>query len=235
MTGKMTGQPKNERARVVGWSQDAADRLKVAVKAYGPVGSVAELVGIKRQSLSEILQGNATPTVGTFEKLCTLLKVRPAAIMEVEDVDDDEPVEPTAEMSGVVAINEIDLTYGMGATFIDGAPVKETVRYFALDWLRVYTQAPPSQLRFAPGRGNSMSPTIDDGDIMLIDLSEKTPTFADLIWACAIGEMGMIKRLAAKPGGAIVIKSDNPSVRDDIVYDGEIHIVGRVIAVIKRV
>jgi transcriptional regulator with XRE-family HTH domain len=234
MTGKMTGQPKNERARVVGWSQDAADRLKEAVKAYGPVGSVAELVGIKRQSLSEILQGRATPTVGTFEKLCELLKVRPAFILVVEDVDEDV-AEPSEDMAGVVAINEINLAYGMGATFIDGGPVKETVRYFALDWLRVYTQAPPSQLRFAPGRGNSMSPTIDDGDIMLIDLSEKTPSFADLIWVCAIGEMGMVKRLSAKPGGAIVIKSDNPSVPDDIVHDGEIHVVGRVVAVIKRV
>ncbi len=79
-----------------------------------------------------------------------------------------------------------------------------------------------------------MSPTIDDGDIMLIDLSETRPSFADLIWVCAIGEMGMVKRLATRADGTIVIKSDNPSVRDDTAVDGEIHIIGRVVAVIKK-
>lgn len=80
-----------------------------------------------------------------------------------------------------------------------------------------------------------MSPTIDDGDIMLIDLAQTTPSFADLIWVCAVGEMGMVKRIATRADGAIVIKSDNPNVRDDTAHDGEIHFIGRVVAVIKRV
>lgn len=135
---------------------------------------------------------------------------------------------------GVVVIQELDLAYGMGATFVDAIAVSETARLFPVDWVRRYTTSPPSKLRFAPGKGNSMSPTIDDGDIMLIDLTQNTPSFADLIWVCAIGEMGMVKRLATRADGAIVIKSDNPNVRDDIAYDGEIHIVGRVVAVIKK-
>lgn len=230
----MSGQPKNERARVVGWTQHAADRLKAAVKSYGPVGSVAELVGIKRQSLSEILHGNATPTVGTFERLCAVLKVKPTVILEVEE-EELEVIENPDEVSGVVAINEIDLSYGLGATFIDGLPVKETVRYFALQWLRQYTKASPKELFFAPGKGNSMSPTIDDGDVMLIDTSEKTPLYAGLIWACAMGGMGMVKRIRPKPDGSIILGSDNPNVPDDEVADGEVYIVGRVVAVIKRV
>lgn len=234
MTGKMTGQPKNERARVVGWSQHAADRLKAAVKAFGTVASVAELVGIKRQSLTEILQGNATPTVGNFEKLCALLKVRPAVILEVDDEDPVAPEHPDVG-SGFVAINEIDLSYGLGATFIDGLVVKETVRYFAIDWLRQYTKARPDQLFFAPGMGNSMSPTIDDGDVMLIDTSDKSPLFAGLIWACTMGGMGMVKRIRPKPDGSIILGCDNPNVPEDVVADGELHIVGRVVAVIKRV
>lgn len=234
MTGKMSGQPKNERARVVGWSQDAADRLRVAVRAHGPIGSVAELAGIKRQSLNEILGGRSTPTVGTFERLCSILKVSPAVILEVDEAEPEASEAPRDE-GGVVAINEIDLAYGLGATFIDGLAVKETVRYFALDWLRQYTKAKPEQVFFAPGLGNSMSPTIDDGDVMLIDTADRTPMFAGLIWACTMGGMGMVKRIRPRPDGSIVLGSDNQNVPDDEVADGELHVVGRVVAVIKRV
>src|SRR5690606_13744584 len=103
------------------------------------------------------------------------------------------------------------------------------------DWLRQYTKARPDQLFFAPGMGNSMSPTIDDGDVMLIDTSDKSPLFAGLIWACTMGGMGMVKRIRPKSDGSIILGCDNPNVPEDVVADGELHIVGRVVAVIKRV
>ena len=59
----------------------------------------------------------------------------------------------------------------------------------------------------------------------------------DRIWACAIGEIGMVKRLriSAQGGGhEITILSDNPNVPDDRAADGELHIIGRVVGKFGR-
>lgn len=233
MTSKSSSQPKNDNARVLGWTEQSAAALRLAIFAYGSATGVAEKAGISRQSLNAITSGTSTPKVGTLKAICQVIGASLDDFIDAEAADlSNSEGEP--ELGSVVLIHEIDLAFGLGATFVEGFAVTETARYFPTDWVRHYTQSPPSKLRFAPGKGNSMSPTIDDGDIMLIDLAQTSPSFADLIWACAIGEMGMVKRLATKADGTIIIKSDNPSVRDDYAHDGEIHIVGRVVAVIKK-
>jgi transcriptional regulator with XRE-family HTH domain len=227
-------QPENDNSRVLGWTEHSAARLRQAVKAFGPASSVAEKAGISRNSLNSIMSGASTPKVGTIRAIVDVIGASADDFIDADAADVFDVGERPVEIEGAILIPEIDLAYGLGATFVDGFPVAETARYFPTDWVRRYSSAPVGQLRFAPGRGNSMSPTIDDGDIMLIDLSETRPSFADLIWVCAIGEMGMVKRLATRADGTIVIKSDNPSVRDDTAVDGEIHIIGRVVAVIKK-
>jgi transcriptional regulator with XRE-family HTH domain len=226
-------QPENDNSRVLGWTEQSAARLRRAVKAFGAASSVAEKAGISRNSLNSLMAGASTPKVGTLRAVADVIGASADDFVDPDAADDFAEGETAPPVDGVILINEIDIAYGLGATFVEGFAVAETARPFPIDWVRRYTQSPPSKLRFAPGRGNSMSPTIDDGDIMLIDLAQTAPSFADLIWVCAIGEMGMVKRLAARADGTIVIKSDNPNVRDDYAHDGEIHIVGRVVAVLK--
>lgn len=234
MSSKSLSQPESEGARVLGWSPRAAARLKSAVADYGAASRVAEQAGISRQSLNAIFGGDSTPKVGTLRAICAVIGVAVDELLGGEALAGDGSGAGTSSIDGAILIPEIDLAYGLGATFVEGYEVAEVARYFPADWVRSYTSSPASQLRFAPGKGNSMSPTIDDGDIMLIDLAQNRPAFADLIWVCAVGEMGMVKRLATRADGAIIIKSDNPSVRDDVAVDGEIHIIGRVVAVIKK-
>lgn len=79
-----------------------------------------------------------------------------------------------------------------------------------------------------------MAPTIEDGEIILGDRSQTTPRDDDLIWACALGEIGMVKRLRVRPDH-VKILSDNPLVPDDTAYgDDNLRIVGRIIAVVKN-
>ena len=56
----------------------------------------------------------------------------------------------------------------------------------------------------------------------------------DGIWAFAYGEIGMIKRLRPLPNGTIEMHSDNDRVRPGTASDDEIHLIGRVVAVVKR-
>ena len=140
-----------------------------------------------------------------------------------------------AEELGGVRIKEIDLDYGMGASWIDGVPVTEVERVFPADWLVQFTRASPQQLFFAHGAGDSMMPTIMDRDIVLIDTTQQTVNMADRIWAVAWGGAGMIKRIRPQPDGGVRMMSDNPAIRDEVAYDGELSIIGRVVGVLRKV
>lgn len=134
----------------------------------------------------------------------------------------------------VVQVAEIDPQFGLGGVFMDEAPQPE-MRSFSRAWLRQITSSPPEELYWARGRGNSMEPTIGDGEIVLIDRTQQSIRDADLVWAFAWGDVGAIKRLRPMPDGSVRILSDNPAVPPDVAHDGELHIFGRVVAVVRRV
>ncbi|MDG2515635.1 S24 family peptidase [Sphingobium yanoikuyae] len=138
-----------------------------------------------------------------------------------------------SEKPDVIPIREIDLRYGMGATELE-VPVTTTVRHFSREWIRLYTGASPDHLYFAQGIGDSMSPTILDSDLLLVDASQQALNLADKIWACAYGNSGMVKRLRQMADGSVKIMSDNQNVRDEIAYDGELHVLGRVVAIVRK-
>jgi len=135
--------------------------------------------------------------------------------------------------SDVVEVAEIDLRYGLGGTYVDG-PIETSKRLFSREWLRMFTLTAPEHLFWAIGDGDSMEPTIRSGEVILIDTSQTTPRMGDGIWALAWGEIGMVKRLRPLPDGSIEIQSDNPAVRPAIAVDGEMHVIGRVVAVVRR-
>ncbi|OCC25671.1 hypothetical protein MB02_01255 [Croceicoccus estronivorus] len=123
----------------------------------------------------------------------------------------------------------------MGATYIHDVPVTGVRRVFSRSWIRNFTKSPMEYLMFATGIGDSMTPTILDSDILLIDTFDKTPRFADKLWALEMGGLGMIKRLRpTKDGEGMRLLSSNPDVPEDVAYDGEMQIVGRVAGIFRK-
>jgi phage repressor protein C with HTH and peptisase S24 domain len=143
----------------------------------------------------------------------------------------DQP--PAISSKDLVQVPEIDPSFGLGAVFMDEAAAPE-MRTFSRAWLRQITTTPPDELYWAAGRGNSMAPTIEDGEPVLIDRRQQSPRDADLIWAFAWGDIGAIKRLRPMPDGSVKILSDNPAVPPESAHGSEIHIFGRVVAVVKN-
>jgi phage repressor protein C with HTH and peptisase S24 domain len=133
----------------------------------------------------------------------------------------------------LVPVREIDLSYGMGATYLD-VPITEEVHHFPRAWLRRYTRSAPDKLFFAQGIGDSMEPTLHDSDLLLIDTAQRQLTSADRIWVLTYADCGMIKRLRPIPGGGIEVSSDKKEVSPFTAYDGEIEIIGRVVAVQRK-
>ena len=135
-----------------------------------------------------------------------------------------------------VQIDSIDLSYGMGGTFLDSEAVEVEKATFSRAWLRQFTHSPPDLLFSTQGAGDSMMPTIHDRDVVIIDRSQKSlaDNMGDKVWAIVFGGVGMIKRLRPLPDGSVKISSDNQLVRDEIAADGDLFIVGRVVAKVSR-
>lgn len=142
-------------------------------------------------------------------------------------------VEPTQDL---VQIDKINMAYGLGGTFIDNEAIEAEKVTFSRSWLRAYTHSAPELLFTTDGSGDSMEPTISDHDIVICDRGQVRldQVKSDKLWACIFGGVGMIKRLRPMPDGRVRIMSDNQLVRDDYASDGDLHIVGRVVAVVKR-
>ncbi len=131
-------------------------------------------------------------------------------------------------------MKEIDLTLGAGGTYLDDTAITERTRYFPRDWLREFTDAPPDMLVFARIRGDSMKPTLLDGAIGIIDLRRKRINEQDEVWAIAVADIGMVKRIWANADGSYKIKSDNPNVGAETAHDDEMAVIGRVVASIGK-
>ncbi len=213
------------------YPQDTAlIRALVSYAGTNPA-AVAKRAGVAVSTINRPFNGSAANRLGrsVLEKLQRAFPDFPGW-MEVEETI------PKGDL-GMVEVAGIDLNFGLGSAFMDQEIVEHQAerRLFPQAWLRMITNSPADQLYWAQGVGNSMEPAIGDGEVILIDRSKVGSSFGDLYWAVAYGQTGMIKRLRPMPDGSVKILSDNQSVPPEVAYDGELHIFGRVVAVVKRI
>ena len=97
-------------------------------------------------------------------------------------------------------------------------------------WLRDICRAKPANLSIIKVSGDSMAPTLADGDDVLVDHSD-TVQMRDGIYVLRRDETLMVKRLALAPSSAtLTISSDNPAYPTwpDCPLDS-VTVVGRVV------
>lgn len=144
-------------------------------------------------------------------------------------------LERQAKDMGLALVPELEIGYSMGAGSIFSEYRQTGVVPFDREWLRSVIRGHFSDLFVARGTGDSMVPTLLDGDIVLIDTSQKRIEQQDRIWALSYGELGMIKRVRRLPGGSYRIMSDNSAVPAIDASDDEMFVVGRVVYIGRRV
>jgi phage repressor protein C with HTH and peptisase S24 domain len=101
-------------------------------------------------------------------------------------------------------------------------------RSWASKTLKPYTDL--KNLSFIHAIGDSMHPTFNDGDVLMIDTGDKSIT-ADKIYVLQAHERLFIKRVRQRLDGVFEISSDNPSVKTVDVLNGEhdVEVLGRVV------
>lgn len=86
-------------------------------------------------------------------------------------------------------------------------------------------------LRFIHGFGDSMSPTFEDGDILLVDTGVCDPQCIDGVYVLAANNRLYIKRVRCRMDGAMEVSSDNATVKTVDVLNGDnpLNVLGRVV------
>jgi phage repressor protein C with HTH and peptisase S24 domain len=105
---------------------------------------------------------------------------------------------------------------------------------FKTDWLRKRLAATPLNLILLEVNGDSMAPTLRDGDLILVDLGEPRFKQDGLYVLRHDGEL-IVKRVQRGARGELIIRSDNPAYPPTAVSRGRIGVIGRVIWIASRV
>lgn len=208
---------------------------------YADKADFARAVGVNATTYRayENGQNGFAKHAGTFAKKLKvstdwLLSGGPRPSIEA-DVSANIPVQEPATNDNVVTLRSFNLSYAMGpGTNIDDY-VEEGTYEFDANMLAKLTRAPVDRLFVARGDGDSMFPTLVNDDTVVIDTTQRVLNLRDRIWACSIYGAGAIKRLRPVADGKVEVISDNPAISDDVVNADDIHIVGRVIWLGRRI
>ena len=163
------------------------------------------------------------------------------ASMAAFDSGDGKPAAHRAEEArvGYVAIplyNGVRAAAGAGA--VASHERSDDALMFQEEWIRFELGARPQDLYLIRVGGDSMEPTLRSGDAILVDRRATRPD-REGVYILRMGEMLLVKRLQALPGGRVRITSDNPTfspyeVAIPDLQGDEIAIIGRVVLVGRR-
>ena len=135
---------------------------------------------------------------------------------------------PPSAAAGLVTVPRIEIGASAGPGGI--AEIEERGRPIAFDaqWLRDLGAPRAESLSLIRVAGDSMEPTLRDGDDILVD-REATAIRSGDIHVLRLDDMLMVKRLVRK-GGRLLIRSDNPAFADIADYDpASLVVIGRVL------
>lgn len=183
-------------------AQNIVPLLKMAIDRCGNATELAKITGISNANISRWLKGDRDPRIGEFSPVLEYLGIT----MQL----------PGEEYYDFSYIPKVAAVAGAGASLETSDAI---VGYYAFrtDFLgREHISERQSVLMDV--RGDSMEPTLKDGDTVLIDQSEKE-ILDGRIYVVTLGDELRVKRVQ-KGWDGIVLTSDNPRYSD-------IHIAAR--------
>lgn len=139
--------------------------------------------------------------------------------------------------SGLLLIKRIAVRASAGpGALVAGEAAKP---YFGFDgrWLKALTSTPAGKLSIIRVEGDSMAPTLNAGDDILVDPADCAERLRDGIYVLRVEDALVVKRIALHPiGRRVTIQSDNPAYPDWPDCDmEELHCIGRVIWAGRRI
>lgn len=210
-----------------------ADRLRARTRQLGMnAREVAEQARVNRSFVYDIMRGRSEhPNLTKLDKVAAVIRVDRNWLLHGKgEIEGEKPVLDTAA-EAFVAIPCVEVTASMGGGRITADEVENGEPYhFKSAWITHRLRADPADLRIMHVEGDSMMPSLHDGDVVLVDTARALPTPPGIF--VLFDGIGLVaKRLEHIPN------SDPPRVRiisDNAFYSPyertaeEIKIIGRI-------
>ena len=189
---------------------------------------LADKLEIHKNTMANYERGERFPDVNILSKILEIFPdANPAWLLTGEGSKDRwEPVQ-----SGFVMFPRYEIEAGAGpGRNVQSEQVVDFVS-FKEEWVQNFLRVPRKDLALLSVKGDSMNPTLNDGDMILVDLrSERIEDSA--IYVLEFDDALLVKRIQRKLDGSIVIKSDNQLYDAEILQKdraGALKIIGRVV------
>ena len=171
---------------------------------------LAVALGVSEGGLKKWLSGVAEPSLRNLVNIQEVTGVAFQWMATGEGPMFDSVQEPAALASGLVYVPRYDVRVAAGAGQIVESESIRAFLAFREDWIRSRLRRNPANLVAFEAYGDSMEPTIADGDVILVDTSE-VRVRGSAIYVVRAGEEAIVKRIELDLDGSLVIKSDNPT------------------------
>ena len=229
-----------------------ACRLKEVANEFKSANALSKAAGVSQSGMQKWLNGVSEPG---RDKLVALAKVagvsvewlatgrgpkappqdlptglhRPVIFNSPNDLSDDYILIPLFDQAAAAGDGALALELEHDES--GARPSSETRLAFLKAWLRGHKGLHPSKLFLLTVAGDSMEPTLSQGDVVLVDRSTKRVT-NDGLYIVRLDDSLLVKRVQAMPGGILQVTSDNQAYAP---FTLRLEDEGRDVAIIGRV
>jgi lambda repressor-like predicted transcriptional regulator len=221
---------------------DWRDKLREQMTEKGfNMKSLSKKAGLGDTYVRDLLVRDRDPRLKMAIKICDVLDVPLQTIFGsmwegvVDELDEEEAL-PIPAFEGFTPVGRFDASFSMGpGSLIPDDPEPLGYWVFETHWLRALSAVSPDNLAVVKVDGDSMVPTLHDGDLVLVDRANRRLNREGL-YAIKVGDTAWVKRISLNlKSQKIRVLSDNPLVpKQPEMDEEELSVVGRVIALVAR-
>jgi phage repressor protein C with HTH and peptisase S24 domain len=191
---------------------------------------LAAALGVDNSQISRLLTGRRQLRAHEVPLILAYLEAEGGAGAGRSRTAMPEVVQIGGDRFAMLPVYEAAVSAGPGLEPEDGSPISRIA--FRTDWLRTIARGNIGDLVVLTVDGDSMEPTLRQGDSVLVDLSQRRPQQKDGIYVIRTDGGLQVKRVASNPvTGRITVISDNrehyPSFAD--LRPDEVTVLGRVL------
>lgn len=189
---------------------------------------LAAKLGINTNGLELYLTGVTEPRRAALERFARYFHVTEDYILGKDNVG-------TSWLRDFVLVPRYGIQASAGpGSLVDSEGIVDYLS-FRRDWIENSLGMKKEDLALVSVSGDSMVPTLQDGDIVLVDMKNQGRFKSDAIYLINGGDELRIKRIQKKTDGTLIIKSDNKLYDPEVIGNLElVRIVGRVVWAGKR-
>lgn len=203
--------------------------------------NIRKLREAHKQSAGELGKaiGRSQPTISLWENSDDIKYENAKLVADyynvpVYEVTGEDPDVYDFVDKDMAKIEIIDASASCGTGIENFHPVVVGHNLISMANLKEITNSRPNNIKILKVRGDSMEPTINDSDVIWVDISYKQPTI-DGIYLFCMNEELFVKRIQIDfIKKNVIIKSDNP-LYQPIVASSEdnVKVIGKVISINK--